>query len=283
MQKYVLILAMMLSFNAYADELPSCGTNCTYSLVQNGMDKNNNPTYTLIMEPIDKNKEASTIGSVTCSTSPCRNTSLWANSNVTKVEFKEGITTIGKNTLEFMHSVTSISLPKGLKTIATEAMNGTSVSHLDIPSSVTSIGSYGLAMGYLKSINGLPQGLTSIHAWTFESSQLKDLVIPDSVTTISENAFGKEGHDKAAIQTLYCSEALQSQCEAAVQWKKDLGREVNVVSYQKYGNSYYYKGKFYTNPNDIIGDHHIKKRIYSIDEANKVAKRTGNTFRIRYR
>ena len=281
MRKTVLILAIMLSFNAYADELPSCGINCTYSLVQNGMDKNNNPTYTLIMEPIDKSKEASTIGSSTCSTTPCSNTSLWANSSITKVEFKEGITTIGGATLEFMSSVTSISLPEGLKTIATESLNSTSVSHLDIPSSVTSIGNYGLAMGRLESINGLPQGLTSIGDYTFTSTKISNLVIPDSVTTISKEAFSR-GSD-TAIQTLYCSEALQSQCEAAVQWKKDLGQTVNVVPYQKYGNSYYYDGKFYASPNDIIGNHYIQKRIYTIDEANLVAKSTGNSVKIRYR
>ncbi len=282
MRKLFFVLTLILSFNALADDLPSCGTNCTYSYVQNGTDQNNEPTYTLIMEPIDQNQEASTQGSAIC-TDGCHNTSLWADTNVTKVEIKEGITSIGSSTFEFMSTITEISLPEGLKNIGSEALNGTHLTHIDIPSSVTSIGGWVFNISTLQSINGLPQGLTSIGAYTFANSSLTELVIPDSVTSMSIEAFGGiTGYQGATIQTLYCSEALQSQCEAAVQWKKDLGRTVNVVPYQKYGDKFYYNGKFYTSPNDIIGDKHIQKRIYTIDEANRVAGQK-NRVSIKYR
>lgn len=282
MKKWVLMLVFCLFFNAHADELPLCGTNCTYSLVQNGTDKNNEPTYTLIMEPIDQNQEASTLGSATC-TGGCHNTSLWANSNVTKVEFKEGITKIGGSTLEFMPTVTEITLPQGLKEVGQEAFYGVRITNIDIPNTVTSIGSWAFIISTLQSVN-LPQNLTSIGDIAFANSSLTEVVIPESVTTLSNSAFGYNNPSwkSAAIKNLYCSEALKSQCKAAVQWKKDLGQTINVIAYQKYGDEYYVDGRFYEKPQDIGTKNHIKKRIYTIEEANRVAGEK-NRVSIKYR
>ena len=282
MKKLFFYLSLFLSFNAYATN--TCGKNCTYSYIQNGTDQNNEPTYTLIMEPIDQNQEASTRGSLTC-TDGCRNTSLWADTNVTKVEIKEGITSIGNATFEFMSTITEISLPEGLRSIGKESLYGTHLTHIDIPSSVTSIGGWAFGISTLQSINGLPQGLTSIGAYTFANSSLTELVIPDSVTSMSIQAFGgTTGYKGATIQTLYCSEALQSQCEAAIQWKKDLGQTVNVTTYKKNADgTILYNNHWYQNANDILAPNgHIQKRIYTIDEANAV---TGdkNHVSIKYR
>ena len=59
MKKGILILGLLTALNANAEKLPSCGENCTYSYVENGVDNDNNPTYTLTISPIDSSKPAS--------------------------------------------------------------------------------------------------------------------------------------------------------------------------------------------------------------------------------
>ena len=56
-----------------------------------------------------------------------------------------------------------------------------------------------------------------------------------------------------------------------------------LKTYEKFGNQYYSNGKFYNSFNDIGTPKYIKKRIYTIDEATKVSKETGNTFKLRYK
>ena len=45
----------------------------------------------------------------------------------------------------------------------------------------------------------------------------------------------------------------------------------------------FYNNHWYKSANDILAGDYIKKSIYTIEEANAVAKPTGNTVRIKYR
>ena len=64
---------------------------------------------------------------------------------------------------------------------------------------------------------------------------------------------------------------------------RKLAHSMDVKEYIKDDSGgYFYNNKWYSSPNDILNDNHIKKRIYTVDEANKVAKKT-NTFKIKYK
>ena len=287
MKKYILILGLILSFNASADDLPSCGTNCTYSYTQNETDQDGNITYTLTIKPIDDTKNAG-ISSYSrclgCSGDETGNFAPWRFEKVTSVVIEKGVTDIGTHAFEDMSSLITLELPEGLKTIGGEAFNYTSLVRVDLPSSLTSIGQFSFAIASLKEINELPEGLKVIGAYAFSNTKIKDLVIPSSVTTLSPSAFGSNefGRNHSLIENLYCAQEIADQCEAAVQWKKDLGKTVKVTTYKKDGNKIFYKNHWYNNANDILSGDYIKKRIYTINEANQVAGKV-NSVKIRYR
>ncbi len=287
MKKYILILGLILSFNASADDLPSCGPNCTYSYTQNGTDQNGNITYTLTIKPIDDTKNAS-ISSYSrcygCSGDETGNYAPWRFEKVTSVVIEKGVTDIGTHAFEDMRSLKTLELPEGLKTIGGEAFHSTSIEKVDLPSTLTSIGEYSFSITTLKEINELPEGLKVINSQAFSNTQIKDWVIPASVTSIAQHAFGSTGSDwkHSSIENLYCAEPIADQCEAAVQWKKDLGKTVKVTTYKKDGDKIFYKNQWYNSANDILSGDYIKKRIYTINEANAVAGKV-NSVKIRYR
>ena len=74
---------------------------------------------------------------------------------------------------------------------------------------------------------------------------------------------------------------MKDACEAAIAWRGDAAEVVEYI--QTSDNQYLVGGKYYAKLSDIGTPNYIKKRIYTIDEANRVAKPTGNTVRIKYR
>ena len=70
--------------------------------------------------------------------------------------------------------------------------------------------------------------------------------------------------------------------EAVVSSKKKEFMAGKVHFYQKDGKEYFYNNRWYASPNDIGTTNHIKKRIYTINEANAVAGKV-NSVKIRYR
>ncbi|MBD5067878.1 MAG: leucine-rich repeat protein [Alistipes sp.] len=88
-------------------------------------------------------------------------------------------------------SLTSVKLPKTLKTIGESAFDGcSSLTSITIPDSVTSVGDYAFAnCSGLTSIT-IPNSVTSIRDSAFDHcSSLTSITIPDSVTEIGKNAF----------------------------------------------------------------------------------------------
>ena len=284
MKKLLFTLSLILSFNASADDLPSCGENCTYSYTQNGTDQNGNITYTLTIKPIDSEQTAKVQAydryNYTTKENPVY--APWRFENVTSVVIEKGVTDIGNSAFEDMHSLKTLELPEGLKTIGHESFHNTKIQKVDLPSTLTTIKSYAFSISALKEINELPEGLKSIDILAFSNTQIKDWVIPSSVTKLTSSAFGNSGYENSLIENLYCAQEIADQCEAAVQWKRDLGKTVKVTTYKKDGDKIFYKNHWYNSANDILSGDYIKKRIYTIDEANQVTGKV-NSVKIRYR
>ncbi len=276
MRKYILILGLFTALNTKAEITisGSCGTNCIYEIDGTTlMARPDNPDL-----PAYIDKEITR----TCDSYSCYTDAPWRASGVTNIVIEKGIDTVGSHAFEDMSSVTEVSLPQGLKKIDTEAFHSTSLTHIDFPSTLNFIGDYAFSIDPLESINGIPDGVTKIFAGTFESS-IKNFIVPAGVTEIDPYAFGSRERNGALIENLYCEEALKNQCESAMDWRKSLNPDVKVLTYKKTQSGYLFDGKFYQNPNDIVKpDTHIKKRIYTIDEANQVAGKV-NSVKIRYR
>ena len=212
---------------------------------------------------------------------PTSNPSPWYNQSepVKKIIIEEGITSVGSHAFADMPAIKEVELPEGLEIIGRECFRGTGITSLDLPSTLTTIGNYAFNISTLEKINAIPELINIINDHTFSGTKIKNWIIPQNVTYVSPYTF-----KSSAIENLYCEEGIVKQCEKAVQWKKDLGQTVNVLSYQKQANgNIFYKNHWYSSPNNILSaDGYIKKRIYTIDEANFVAGEV-NSFKIKYR
>ena len=152
------------------------------------------------------------------------------------------------------------------------------IENIIIENGITNIGSHAFYIATnLKNIK-MPDTLTQIGWNVFGGTQLTSYNIPSSVTYIG----GDSTHPPFGRNTteVYCSEAQRKMCEEALSWS---GLSIDVLkSYKKDGNEYYYNGRWYKTVNDIGTKNYIVKRIYTIEEANLVAKKT-NTVSIKYR
>ncbi|MBR2299281.1 MAG: leucine-rich repeat domain-containing protein [Alphaproteobacteria bacterium] len=57
----------------------------------------------------------------------------------------------------------------------------------------------------------------------------------------------------------------------------------DILNAAAIGNTFIVGGKFYSSLNDLALGNYIKKRIYTLEEAERVSKPTGNTFKLRYK
>ena len=125
----------------------------------------------------------------------------------------------------------------------------------------------------------IPNSVNVIYSHAFTGTSLKSLVIPDGVNALDGNA--ENNLFNKSLETLYCSEKLKLKCQQQLSFAGIDATRV-LKTYQKYGNEYYFDGKFYQSPNDIGTPNYIKKRIYTIDEANRIAG-DKNRVSIKYR
>lgn len=202
--------------------------------------------------------------------------------NIQKVVVEEGITSIGNAAFEGLQQIREVSLPQGLKNIGNDAFNTCfALSSIKIPDTVTSIGSWAFYHTDLSEVE-LPTNLSTLSQAVLYRVPLTTLVIPDNISTISEDALNYHGTaHSTTLQNLYCPEDLKEQCAKAV---KDFTlTPVSIQTYQKLPNGeLLIGGKFYQNPNDIYGDNRIKKRIYTVNEANMLSGKK-NKVMIRYK
>ncbi|MBR1915257.1 MAG: leucine-rich repeat domain-containing protein [Alphaproteobacteria bacterium] len=208
-------------------------------------------------------------------------------SSITKVVVEnlseeQGFTSIGTGAFE-RTATQEIILPDSITSIGDFACyDCTALEKINLPDGLEVIGFWAFGQAPLSQID-IPDTVQHIYPWAFQYTDLTDVVIPEN-TILDENAFFNDNYAVNSASTpltnIYCAASNIEQCRAAVAYRGD---NVEVKEYQKYGSEYYCDGRFYKNPNDIlVPDNHIQKRIYTIDEANKVAGKT-NRISIKYR
>ena len=205
-----------------------------------------------------------------------------------------GITSIG-NYAFYTSKLESITIPATVTSIGASAIHGmpnlTTV-NFEENSNLQEVGRNAFAYNPNLQTFEFPDKLKSLQHNTFFLSGVTSVVLPDSL--FEEGSY----LDVAAFKngmTIYCSEEKASACLQYFKQAKELCigpanlessycsiQNVNLKTYQKYGDNYFYNGKFYAHPNDILSTNYIKKRIYTVEEANNIAGRK-NRVSIRYR
>jgi len=128
----------------------------------------------------------------------------------------------------------------------------------------------------------------------FTNSVLTSLVLPDSL--FKKGAKGLQTGSLKADMNIYCSKEMEQKCLDYIASTQEyvnsnnghgvyqsISNSLNLKIYEKDGSVFYYKGKWYQHPNDILRGSYLKKRIYTIEEAARVSKENGNRFILKYR
>ena len=151
------------------------------------------------------------------------------------------------------------------------------VRNVEIGEGITTTGKY-LCAGCIELENLLlPSSLKYVSLDSFMHTNLQNVVIPESVESINHEAFLNSRN----IQNIYCPYKKKDACQNALELSYSEGM---LTIYEKNNEGLYIVGnKIYANLHDIVNDKYIPKRIYTIEEAEKVSKKTGNTFKLRYK
>ncbi len=254
----------------------SCGINCYWEI--------DTSSKTLTVTGNGKIKDFERI----CTQEGCTPTNApWQkyDADFSHIAISEGFTSVG--TAAFCDiRVDSVSLPSTMEELGLVSFeNG--VSQINIPEGLKKIGDQAFSGARLTTLQ-LGDKLEYIGDYAFANTNFENLIIPDSVTYIGLNAFGnaRDGWHDALLKNLYCEEDIKNQCDAAIKGLQDAGKSVSVISYQKQSDGrYVLNGVRYQSFSDMQnGQNGISlKRIYTIDEATKLSKKTGNTFKLRYK
>ncbi|MBR2299538.1 MAG: leucine-rich repeat domain-containing protein [Alphaproteobacteria bacterium] len=290
MKKTVLILSLMVSFNANAWE--PCGTdaegntaNCEYQIIDG----------TLTIRGVGNNGNIGSWSNDTGILAP------WRGKNVENVVIENSIKDLGQMGFVYIKSQNPITIPNSITTIGSNAFFAADTSEIIIPDSVTDISSTAFNWSSIKKID-IPDSVKILGG--LRGTNLVDVVVPDSVERIRDIAFSycinlqsltigentqinqifdfydEERSENLENLKIYCTgdtKKCDANLEAAgygeLKSIKATTKQVNGVTYV-YDN----KGKLVT-----TSGKRKEKRIYSIEEASLVSKKTGNTFKLRYK
>ena len=171
----MMLLVMLCSLGAWADNSGSCGDNVTYSYVES--------THTLTIS-----------GSGAMAVYESSSDRPW-NSYAEEIEtivIGNGVTSICESAFYYCTGLTSIEIPASVTSIGDYAFYCTNLTTVTFAagSQLTSIGANAFDGTGLTSIE-IPASVTSIGENAFEScNKLTSITIPASVTSIGDGAFG---------------------------------------------------------------------------------------------
>ncbi len=316
MKKIVLILGLILSFNANAQTSGNCGpvdesgtysSSCTWSYDE--------ATKTLTLSGdgymtdfgADEDKTAGR----------WRTNAPWRDLD-TKIEYVTvggNLKNIGGCSIYSFTSLKDMSITAPIESFGQEVFS--KVKNFEIPDTVKTIGPMGLAYTQTDTLI-LPDSVETIKIWAFSRAKAKSIVLGNKVESIAENAF--YGTNKN--MTIFCEDTSPNRCHDLIdaknseyvdkiqtftkdnasgvyqtsdgQYYADVNLMANKIACEnkqsceiisadiRAGRPFDMKGKSYASVADFIQGKYIPKRIYTIDEANQVAGKT-NSFKIRYR
>ena len=281
MKKWILILGLITSFNANADDdeyctdgicTYTCGKTCTATLnLETGLFKVEGSGK--MIGPAYKVIDGKNVSGMPWQ--PHMN-------DIQTVEISEEITNIGSGFLWGANHVRQVTIPKNVTEIGSWAFLATSITSIDIPNKVEKIDSYAFASTKISEIE-IPDSVKKIGNWAFQATSLSEVDIPDNVEYIGYNIFYG-----SHVQKVYCNN-IGGRCDKFFYGKAYDGeayhsgnlKEGVLQSYYIDADRYVLDGLRYKNYKDMKNNIPVK-RIYTIDEANAVSGEV-NSVKIRYR
>ena len=198
------------------------------------------------------------------------------------INIGEGITTVGYDAFEDMYSIKNVNLPSTLTDIKDLAFHTcTSLQKITLPENLKNIGESAFSASRLISVT-FPESLENIGSTAFPS--LKTAIL-QSGETLSFSAFGYNddvhaSYNQSKLEKLYCAADLIQKCNDIA-----LSIGIEAIEYKQLQNGRFSVGntQFLSLTDIQNGQAFNPKRIYTVEEASRFSKPTGNTFRLRYK
>lgn len=218
----------------------------------------------------------------------------------------DSVTTIGNDAFKNMQHITGLKIGDSVTSIGSGAFQNmwALTGEITIPTGITDIGSN--AFNGARNVTGalvIPEGVTTIGAQAFFSMNgITSVIIPDTVTSIGGYAFGGVKVPDLTVSAENLQRYLDAMglfnqsgdiniscssgdCKAVLEaWDAThnttyASRAIVTAKSQQVVNadgstSIYENGRLVATRG---------KRIYTVEEASKLSKPTGNTFRLRYK
>ena len=233
-------------------------------------------------------------------------------SSLESVSIPAGLTSLGSDAFNGATSLTSVTFETDengrtkLTTIPLGAFEGTAITSLTIPEGVTSIEK--LAFGNARNLKTLvlPDSLNDIRGQAFNNTNVEEIFCHETSEGRCANfylGYGRSGKiatglkttamktytiDEDGVYTLKDSQGNLSYFASINDMLKGSEGSCPSIDVCKaiisaVGNApIVVNGKTYANLEDLKAGRYIRKRIYTVEEANQVAGKT-NTFSIRYK
>ena len=295
MKKWVFVLGLVLSFNAYAQNSGSCAPtdengfeigSCHWTLDSGnltisgegpirGYDQiyyDESINYGFSDAPWGINVDSITIEEGITSIG----FKAFSGTQATNIHLPDSLTDISTRAFQFANKLESINIPDSVTSIGDYTFDTcTNLESITIPENIVSIGEGAFIRSGLKNVV-LPDSVETIGGWVFEgSTDLASVIIGDKVTSIGEGAFsGTSGY-------VYCQESENHGGKSCAELVGGSGLASGKLKVYTIENGKVKVGsKTYNGLSDL--PQYVLKRIYTIDEANKVAG-DKNMVKIKYR
>ena len=234
MKKVILILSLVLSFNAYSEIVTGdkCGDNCTWTfdtntgkLTVSGI----GDMYDWTMNKISTTKLWEKDITHYQTTAPWKEYST----SIQTIDIQDGITSIGAAAF-YNTTVSDVVMPNSITKIATHAFQyAANLTEATLPKNLTNIEHAAFADASVSSFV-IPESLQSFGTYPFYSQSLENLVFEGDVD-IKKNMFSNNtGYIPETLSSIYC-QASNTSCQG---FKNDeqIGDKINV--YEKQGGVY---------------------------------------------
>ncbi len=315
MKKLLFILSLVLSFNTHAQTSGNCGPKdengaYTSSCVWNYDEK----THTLNISGDGYMAEIFG-GYLDENQGRYRTNAPWADydEKIEYVDIGGNLKNISGCSVYGFTNLKDMSITAPIESFGQEVFSD--LQNFEIPSTVKYIYDMGLAYTNTDSLV-IPDSVEYIGEWAFEYAQASKIILGSNLESIGSNAF----YGTTNLE-IYCEDTSQNRCRDLISqnnsdyvgklkyFTKDettgvynvdetyyadanlLAKGISCQSKSqcdeialkaKNGLDFEFNGKFYTSLKDLKNANYIKKRIYTIDEANAVAG-DKNRVSIKYR
>lgn len=280
----MMLTAMPFSVRAWENcgQINGEDSNCEYQVSSDGV---------LTIRPIDSNQDA-IMPEYLYAHNPTtdadyQTTAPWYDDrhNITSLQIEDGIQNIGNNAFMEMRWLETVDMADSVLSIGSDAFTSDfRLTDVSLSKNLKIINNCAFQGTRNLSKLNLPEGLEATTGNLFNYQyKMKSLALPDSL--LDSSGLSTITLNNSAIEIIYCSKEKEQACAKFIASAKEAGYAPEGLSYglyEKYGTSYIYNGKFYNTLGDIGTTKHIKKRIYTLDEANKITGKI-NRISIQYR